>query len=40
MREALEVNKEAMIPLRSSPGLDSIALRLVIGLWPMYLLGL
>jgi len=29
-----------MISLRSPPGLDSTALGLIIGLWPMYLLGL
>ena len=40
MREVLEVNKEGMIPLRSPPGLESTALGLIIGLWPMYLLGL
>jgi len=39
MREALEVDREGIIPLRSPPGLDPSTLGVIIGLWPMYLLG-
>jgi len=34
MREALEVNREGMIPLRSPPGLDSTTLGRIIGYDP------
>jgi len=36
MREISMVNREVMVPLHSPPGLDSIVLGFVIGLWPMY----